>query len=161
MAGTNEILSVENQLVGMPLAGPESFSQQQLAYLKQALGLDETVLYSSASGSTSMQLSESILNFERIRFKVVTDQGFTYIERQISSGTNLVLGWVEGLGNAWWTAMLLTYTAATTTLSVNHLKMVATSFANASTTLSAQADPSSQMNAIREIVGIHRIAGGN
>lgn len=153
--------SVEGQMVGLPLAGPESFSVQQLAYLKKALGLDETVLYSSASGSTSMQLSESLLNFERIRFKVATDQGFMYIERQISSGTNVVLGWTEGFGNAWWAAMLLTYTAATTTLDVTHVKMIATSFSSSSTTLSAQADPSIQMNSIREIVGIHRIAGGN
>jgi len=35
---SNEIMSVEGQLVGMPLAGPESFSQQQLDYLKTALG---------------------------------------------------------------------------------------------------------------------------
>ena len=38
MPENNQILSVEGQLVGMPLAGPESFSQQQLDYLKTALG---------------------------------------------------------------------------------------------------------------------------
>ena len=36
---SNEIMSVEGQLIGMPLAGPESFSQQQLDYLRTALGL--------------------------------------------------------------------------------------------------------------------------
>lgn len=73
MPENNQILSVEGQLVGMPLAGPESFSQQQLDYLKRALGLDETVLWegtlSPSSGSNcnvTFQVSESILNFERI-----------------------------------------------------------------------------------------------
>lgn len=39
MAGTNEMGSVEGQLVGLPLAGPESFTIQQLAYLRTALNL--------------------------------------------------------------------------------------------------------------------------
>ena len=65
MAGTNEIGSVEGQLVGLPLAGPETFTIQQLAYLKKALGLDETVLWEGNSDNDIM-LSESIANFERI-----------------------------------------------------------------------------------------------
>ena len=64
---SNEIMSVEGQLVGMPLAGPESFSQQQLDYLKRALGVDETVLWSGDNGATSATLTESILNFETIK----------------------------------------------------------------------------------------------
>lgn len=74
----NEIMSVEGQLVGMPLAGPESFSQQQLDYLKRALGVDETVLYDggasgykpgtgSAATNVIVQLSEAITNFDRVR----------------------------------------------------------------------------------------------
>ncbi len=64
----NNIMSVEGQLVGMPLAGPESFSQQQLDYLKRALGVDETVLWDgSTTGSDgNITLSESMTNFERI-----------------------------------------------------------------------------------------------
>ena len=64
---SNEIMSVEGQLVGMPLAGPESFSQQQLDYLKRALGVDETVLWNGDNGATSATLTESILNFETIK----------------------------------------------------------------------------------------------
>lgn len=64
----NEMMSVEGQLVGMPLAGPESFSQQQLDYLKRALGVDETVLWTGSLGATgtSETLSESIYNFNAI-----------------------------------------------------------------------------------------------
>lgn len=51
----NEIMSVEGQLVGMPLAGPESFSQQQLDYLKRALGIGTwTNVTSSMSKNTSV-----------------------------------------------------------------------------------------------------------
>ena len=72
---SNEIMSMEWQLVGMPLAGPESFSQQQLDYLKRALGVDETVLYDGsivtpASSPNTISLSETLDNFERVRFYI-------------------------------------------------------------------------------------------
>ena len=75
MAENNKMMSVEGQLVGLPLAGPESFSQNQLEYLKRALGVDETVLYEadSVTNNTAGQifsLNESVLNFERIRITV-------------------------------------------------------------------------------------------
>ena len=71
MSENNQIMSMEGQLCGIPLAGPESFSQQQLDYLKRALGVDETVLWEASSPIdvkvTSIQLSESPMNFERIK----------------------------------------------------------------------------------------------
>ena len=75
MPESNKIMSVEGQLVGIPLAGPESFSQQQLDYLKRALGVDETVLWTGeASGaSATMSLSEPFTNFKRVRFYI--DEG--------------------------------------------------------------------------------------
>lgn len=74
----NEIMSLEGQLCGIPLAGPESFSQQQLDYLKRALGVDETVLYDggaagykpgtgSGASNVIVQLNEAITNFDRVR----------------------------------------------------------------------------------------------
>lgn len=55
MADNNNIMSLEGQLVGMPLAGPESFSQQQLDYLRTALGLGTwTEVTSSMSKNTSV-----------------------------------------------------------------------------------------------------------
>ena len=75
MPENNNIMSLEGQLIGMPLAGPESFSQQQLDYLKRALGVDETVLWTGeASGvNATMSLSESFTNFKRVRFYI--DEG--------------------------------------------------------------------------------------
>ena len=67
MPENNQILSVEGQLIGMPTAGPESFSQQQLDYLKRALGVDETVLWSDAAGAFTATLNESLFNFEKIK----------------------------------------------------------------------------------------------
>lgn len=78
MPENNQILSVEGQLVGMPLAGPESFSQQQLDYLKRALGVDETVLYNNTSGNDGdVTLSESITNFTRIKIYFSTTRAYT------------------------------------------------------------------------------------
>ena len=79
MSENNQMMSVEGQLVGMPLAGPESFSQQQLDYLKRALGVDETVLYNNANGvvvdgANVITLNESFHNFELIK---IIDQSFT------------------------------------------------------------------------------------
>lgn len=79
MAGTNEIGSVEGQLVGLPLAGPETFTVQQLAYLKKALGVDETVLWEGSLGSTGsvQSLSESIFNFSAIEIHCWPNTNFT------------------------------------------------------------------------------------
>ena len=62
------MMSVEGQLVGMPLAGPESFSQQQLDYLKRALGVDETVLWEGTFkyGDSAISLSEAPSHFTYI-----------------------------------------------------------------------------------------------
>ena len=67
---SNEVLSVEHQLVGLPLAGPESFSAEQLAYLKRALGVDETVLFESDTAASSFTTSEPIENFKSIKVVV-------------------------------------------------------------------------------------------
>ena len=78
MPENNQILSVEGQLVGMPLAGPESFSQQHLDYLKRALGVDETVLWENSSGSTAesgISLSESPYNFEKLAITAIDNNG--------------------------------------------------------------------------------------
>ena len=119
---------------------------------------DETTLYETTTGETTIQLSESLLNFDRVRFKIKTDQGYAFVERQISTGSNLVIGWSEGYASAWLVNMLLTYNSTTHILTVNHVKMISTSFTSNSATLSAQLDQSGQMNSIREIVGINRIA---
>lgn len=65
---SNEILSLNGQLCGIPLAGPESFSQQQLDYLKRALGVDETVLWEGAFkyGDSAIILSEAPSHFTYI-----------------------------------------------------------------------------------------------
>ena len=70
MPENNQIMSVAGQLVGMPTAGPESFSQQQLDYLKRAIGVDETVLWSglAAASDFPLSLSESLSNFEKVEF---------------------------------------------------------------------------------------------
>lgn len=57
MPENNQIMSMEGQLVGMPLAGPESFSQQQLDYLKRALGFewqDITSTMTNTSNTTKL-----------------------------------------------------------------------------------------------------------
>ena len=66
MSQSNELMSAGAQLIGMPLAGPESFSQQQLDYLKRALGVDETVLWSGSAVDGSITLSEAMSNFNEV-----------------------------------------------------------------------------------------------
>lgn len=81
MPESNELLSVGAQLIGLPLAGPESYSQQQLAYLKRALGVDETVLMDTpteVSNNLEIELSEVFTNFERIRIEGVRNPAAGY-----------------------------------------------------------------------------------
>lgn len=119
---------------------------------------DETVLYTSSTGETTLQLNESLTNFERIRFKIYTDQGYAFVERHMSTGTNLVLSWCSGYTNAWIEWMLLTYNSATNVLTVDHVKGLSNVFSTNTTTLGSHLDQSAQMKGIREIVGINRIA---
>ena len=154
---SNEIMSVEGQLVGMPLAGPESFSQQQLDYLKRALGVDETVLWEGNYESTgSITLSESFKNFELIRVEFITNDNisFTSIFNSAEQNTNMVL--------------LSCYVrSAVTGLSIKASQYTLT---NTTITLSRGNDVSVGQSAtqtsgnkltIKRVVGIHRIAGGN
>ena len=153
----NNIMSIEGQLVGIPLAGPESFSQQQLDYLKRALGVDETVLWSGNYESTgSITLSESFKNFELIRVEFITNDNisFTSIFNSAEQNTNMVL--------------LSCYVrSAVTGLSIKASQYTLT---NTTITLSRGYDVSVGQSAtqtsgnkltIKRVVGIHRIAGGN
>lgn len=156
MSENNQMMSVEGQLVGMPLAGPESFSQQQLAYLKQAMGIDETVLWEGeASGvNATMNLSEAYTNFERLRF--ITDEGNSAIP----------YWWSEVCTNG--TALYPSY-VRTNSASAEVVGMWTLQSSNDNTTLTISiatirtngGSTSTNNGKIRKIVGIHRIAGGN
>ena len=91
MPENNQILSVEGQLIGMPTAGPESFSAEQLAYLKRALGVDETVLW-EGTPTTSMTLSETPANFEYLRVYVTRDSGVQLVGLAAATSNYLTFG---------------------------------------------------------------------
>lgn len=84
MPENNQILSVEGQLIGMPTAGPESFTAQQLDYLKRALGVDETVLWEGTAGY-SATLSESLFNFKKIKVFQETTGDSSHIQEFYTS----------------------------------------------------------------------------
>lgn len=152
MSENNQMMSVEGQLVGMPLAGPESFSQQQLDYLKRALGVDETVLYENSttgsSGAHSVTLSESLYNFEFARFVVCDDAnhyGVIYMDMTVSptNGTCAVF-WNDGLR-----ALTVTTSDGTTWTSTGRQNWGG-----------GGSDLGSAVS-INKVTGIHRISGGN
>lgn len=158
MSENNQMMSVEGQLVGMPLAGPESFSQQQLEYLKRALGVDETVLWTGeASGANAtMSLSEAFTNFERVRFYI--SEGNSDIPNQTSE--------LETNGNALYLYPSYTRTNSERALinglwtlkSSNDHKTFTINIAVIRTNGGTQGANSSKFI---KIVGIHRISGGN
>ena len=156
MAENNQMMSLEGQLVGMPLAGPESFSNEQLEYLKRALGVDETVLWTGeVSGvNATMNLSEAYTNFEKLRFILdENNSAIPYWEScSLTNGTVLYAGFVRtNSGNAEVaTLWSLTSSNSNTTLTIS----AATIRTNGGT-------PSTNNGKIRKIVGVHRIAGGN
>lgn len=149
-------MSVEGQLVGMPLAGPESFSQQQLDYLKRALGVDETVLWTGeASGvNATMDLSEAYTNFERVRFVTYEgNQDIPYWWPEVcTNGTVLYPSYVRTNSSSEEIAGMWTLQSSNDnkTLTIT----VATIRKNGGTKLT-------NTGKIMKIVGIHRIAGGN
>lgn len=163
MPENNQMMSVEGQLVGMPLAGPESFSQQQLDYLKRALGVDETLLYidTNWSGVTSCTLSEAMSNFEYVDITV----GFygatngTIVHR--FPGSCIALHFIFGAGQGGTDYLIRAYGLVDGT-SVSILKakcMYSTYSVTTADTIRNNAD--NDMKCIYKVVGVHRIAGGN
>ena len=136
--------------------GPESFTAEQIAYLKQALGVDETVLWTgSASGvNAQMNLSEAYSNFEYVLIYMSESNisiplhvwrsgdttGSTLYPTFIRTNSN------KAQVNALWT---LAASNSNTTLTIT----VATTRTNNA--------ESANNDTIVKIVGVHRIAGGN
>lgn len=161
---SNEIMSVEGQLVGMPLAGPESFSQQQLDYLKRALGVDETVLY-DANGSPNQTgpwtLSEVRTNFKWIDIVLGTDSSGNEVKVQRfkadSPYMKVDISRYEEDPN--WKISTMTLTFNQTTMSIKSSSiaryMITSAGAVSASTAAAQAP------FIYQVIGVGRIAGGN
>ena len=169
MPESNEIMSVSGQLVGLPLAGPESVTPQQLDYLKRALGVDETVLYednnpSQIISNTSLTLSESYLNFDKVKIYLRSSAGYdgkcSYIvESSVYQSDNTEVSSVpvsNARDNIYFDSNIFIFdTTAPTTCYVK------------STGVRIYISPSSVSSTpsrgtyIYKIVGIHRISGGN
>lgn len=168
MPDNNNIMSMEGQIVGMPLAGPESFSQQQLEYLKRALGVDETVLWSGFktdipnTGVSSYTLSELASNFERIKIMYVL-QSNDWVQTTIGNAGCGSVEFVYGRSNTYIHSVM---NGASSTDSFT-LYDIDTNIYNMNTltwgvksVLRGQASNGVWFH-ITKIVGIHRIAGGN
>ena len=89
---------------------PTNLTSAQLLALKEALGVDETMLYNNASGAvgtTPINLSESIYNFERVRIdlcsKVHANNWVSTVEVPIQYITNNYLNfcYTERYDNTW------------------------------------------------------------
>lgn len=167
MAGTNEMGSVERQLVGLPLAGPETFTIQQLAYLKRALGLDETLLWSGkeAAAGTVITLSELQTNFEYlvfgisgvydrepVEYKVKVQPAYFSTLEVLSMDGNYVFRWLLNL---------LGDSTNLTKISIARSTGIRTSLAGASPTAFTPATTGTYSCGLLYIKGVHRIAGGN
>lgn len=155
---SNEIMSVEGQLIGLPLAGPESFSQQQLDYLKRALGVDETVLWEGTmaepSGSNlnaTITLSESIANFERIGIYLDSNIFAGYCEITAAAPKKKCI--VDEGPNS--TAYIGYYLHCDTNTTLTYQCGFKATF------IGAYAGDYWGYGKVVKVVGIHRISGGN
>ena len=156
MSESNELMSAGAQLIGMPLAGPESFSAEQLAYLKRALGVDETVLYENGS-TGSATLSETATNFEKLEVWVYSG-AFNAVRYLVSiptgkSGTaNFIGGTNGGLYHFYACTVSVNGTTVSTANGCHRWFAVSSStgVGTEATTLN-----------IDKVIGVHRIAGGN
>ena len=168
MPDNNNIMSVQGQLVGMPLAGPESFSQQQLDYLKRALGVDETVLWEGTLNTlnSNIECSESLTNFSAIKifYRLVADSTVQSVgthefePSELSSNNNISFGGFYLISNdfyGWWLGRLVI---------TDGYKVKITNTRNSWGNGNSPTDGNknnSTVGFIYKIVGIHRIAGGN
>lgn len=171
MPENNQILSVEGQLVGMPLAGPESFSQQQLDYLKRALGVDETVLWENSthtppSGDTrltaTIAYNESVGNFEFVDVyynQAKPSQMGPAVSRRpvVNGGFTFGISWPEKSPQDNWFKMCISGSGTAGSMDGGH-----SSYSNAySFENNTYLGGIWGAGIIDKVVGIHRIAGGN
>ena len=161
MSENNQILSVEGQLVGMPLAGPESFSAQQLDYLKRALGVDETVLYESDTAvaqNATFQLSETTANFKTIKIYIAHAQTVTnwsIVLEYPSEATryDIVMSAADNAASLIFDRFYFSRSGTTVTVGARKRH-----------TLSGTSVTSSDLNnpaLVMKVTGVGRIAGGN
>lgn len=144
-----EINSVAGQLIGMPLAGPESFSQQQLDYLKRALGVDETVLW-EGTPVASVTCSESVSNFKRLRVYVKSPSFTTIYEVEFDVADSTVgYFFMANAQNGYGSQISATSTTVSTS-GGRHVWFNDMSLGSESNSVY-----------ITKVVGIHRISGGN
>lgn len=159
MSQPNELASVEGQLVGMPLAGPESFSAAQLAYLKRALGVDETVLYDCSNnyvyGTNSVTLSESYKNFEII--KILNSKGNVQFYYP-ANNQGVALFTLTNISNAY--LWLIPWTFTSDTVYSGDTGKLWTVGSATSIDVPSNAVSQRWIQPIK-IIGVHRIAGGN
>ena len=157
------MMSVEGQLVGMPLAGPESFSQQQLDYLKRALGVDETVLYVDADGVgvNSCTVSEDMRNFEYVDITVGFYGATNGMVVQRFPGSCIALHFIFGAGQGGTDYLIRAYGLVNgTSISVLKSKCMYSTY-SVTTADTIRNNSENDMKCIYKVVGIHRIAGGN
>lgn len=136
--------------------GPESFTAEQIAYLKQALGVDETVLWTgSASGvNAEINLSEAYSNFSYVLVYMSEENATIPLHVWRSGDTSgsvlyptfIRTNSTKAQLNALWTLLA---SNSNTTLTIS----VATTRTNNS--------ESANTYKIVKIVGVHRISGGN
>ena len=168
MSQPNELASVEGQLVGMPLAGPESFSAEQLAYLKRALGVDETVLYDSnmPALNNTITLSEGMANFKYVDVSFYNpttgDNPISYrYPTALFNATRIAfkVTWaVNYMTEAW-----LKFTPTNDVKVWTYVNNTVIQYRNNATTVTIIQDDTTYIKttAKLKIVGVHRIAGGN
>lgn len=170
MAGTNEMGSIEGQLVGLPLAGPETFSVQQLAYLKRALGVDETVLWSGSmtgdlSNGWTASLSELATNFEKIRICYAKTPGSTSTQDKGWGTMEFYTSDLSTFGNS---ITIFSAMRSGSALYVLFTQIDGWNTVNLSSNGGFQERPNAAATLSESarcypfrIIGIHRIAGGN
>lgn len=165
MPENNQILSVEGQLIGMPTAGPESFSQQQLDYLKHALGVDETVLFEDTGNTgtlvASVVLSESSANFSKLEITLGwTGGGSSPVPGRLvftcyPTGKGYGFGGYIGKDAATHNVIGGISTNGTSLTLLNAVDIYT------SNNTSGNYQNASGYLKVFKVVGIHRIAGGN
>lgn len=133
---------------------PSNLSSAQIQALKEALGVDETVLFEDSSGigtGTQLVLSEAYTNFEKLQFMYKTWTDDTVDVNTFGSNASiftLTSGWTS---SSLYALFLTTYTATDTT----HLSVTKCGFNN----VTGGAWTTTNANyRLYKVVGIHRIA---
>ena len=159
----SEVLSVQGQLVGIPVEKYTGVSGIVVDPVNKTIRPDETVLWTDSTPVTgtgqSFTLSEAYTNFEKLKFVLRLDDSKNEVELYTDIGASFGIPFNSASDTYAWQSWMIILFTNTTTASITKTKTIGWTFSSTSTTATELHNNWEWCcRALKKIVGINRKA---